>query len=161
MTVSSISSTTNPCQISSTDGFGQLFKEFKGIRSAIQSGDMTAAQSAVTTFQNDVQSNTGKNPLSQLFANNSSLGQDLTAIETALKSEDAAGAQDAFKTLMRDLRGAMKTERAHHHHHGHHRVDKGGDHASQVSSSTPTAPSETAVSTNGSPTPGGTLDVQA
>jgi hypothetical protein len=99
--------------------------------------------------------------LSQLFANNSSLGQDLTAIETALKSEDATGAKDAFKTLMQDLRAAMKTERSHHHHHGHHRVDKGGDHASQVPGSTPTASSEATVSTDGAPSPGGTLDTQA
>ncbi len=86
MTVSNVGSTANAYQTQSPDGFNQLFKDFKGIGSAIQSGDLTTAASALTTFQSDLQSNTGKNPLSQLFSNNSTLGTDLTNLQTALKS---------------------------------------------------------------------------
>jgi len=110
MTVSNISSTANACQNSATDGFGQLFKDFKGIGSAIQSGDLSSAQSALTTFQSDLQSNTGKNPLSQLFSNNDSLNKDLAALQTAVQSNDPAAAKDALKTLMQDMKSAMKTQ---------------------------------------------------
>src|SRR5882672_7754687 len=132
MTVSNVCSTANASQTSATDGFGQLFKDFKGIGSAIQSGDLSSAQSALTTFQSDLQSNTGKNPLSQLFSNNDSLNKDLAALQTAVQSNDPAAAKDALKTLMQDMKSAMKTQRAHHHRH-HHHTDNDGDSDDQNS----------------------------
>jgi len=156
MTISSIGSTTNAYQASATDNFSQSFNNFKSIGSAIQSGDLTTAQNALTAFQSDLQSNTGKNPLSQLFSNNSKLGDDLTSLQTALKSNDVAGAQDAFKTLVKDMQGAIKTQ-VPHGHHRHHRV--GND--SQSPSSTPASSSSTTTDTTTGSTTGSTLDVQA
>jgi type VI protein secretion system component VasK len=151
MTISSVGSTTPAYQASSTNSFDQLFNDFKGIGSDIQSGDLSSAQSALTTFQSDLQNSSGKNPISQLFSNNSTLGNDLTALQTALQSNDPTAAQNAFKTLTQDMQGAMKTQGAHHHHHHHTR-----------SASATTTPSDGGTdSTTGSSSTGSTLNVQA
>ena len=156
MTVSSIGSTTNPYQPASANDFNQLFSDFKSIGSDIQSGDLTSAQSALTTFQSDLQSSTGQNPLSQLFSNNSTLNTDLTALQTALQSNDPTGAQNAFKTLTQDMQSAMKTQGAHRHHH-HHRAENDGQNSSSTTASSDSATD----STVGFSSTGSTLDVQA
>ena len=157
MNVSSVSSAQQP---TSTDGFGQLFKDFKGIGSAIQSGDLTTAASALTSFQNDLQSTTGKNPLSQLFNNNSTLSSDLTSLQNALKSNDPTAAQNAFKTLAKDMQSAMKTGKSHGHHH--HKVDNDGDADDGGTNSTATNSTTSGSGAASSSTDvGSTLNVQA
>jgi type VI protein secretion system component VasK len=151
MTVSSIGSTTNAYQASSTNAFGQLFSDFKSIGSDIQSGDLTSAQSALTTFQTDLQNSNGQNPLSKLFSNNSTLGNDLSALQTALQSNDPAAAQNAFKTLTQDMQTSMKSQGTHRHHHHH----------GQSSSASTALLDSTTDSTSGSSSTGSTLDVQA
>src|ERR1039457_1615619 len=134
MTVSNVSSTTNQYQNTVQDGFSQAFQDFKGIGTAIQSVDLTTAESALTAFQQDMQNSSQtsqKNPLSQLFSNNSTLNNDLSALQTALKSNDAAGAQTAFKTLAQDMQSTMKTQKAHHHHHVKKANDGGPDNGVQ------------------------------
>ena len=65
------------------------------------------------------------NPLSQLFKKDSSLSKDLDALQTALKSNDPASAQNAFKALIKDMQSATKT---HKHQRNHHRrVENDGD----------------------------------
>jgi hypothetical protein len=161
MTVSSVSSTTNQYQNTVQDGFSQAFQDFKGIETAIQSGDLSTAQNALTTFQQDLQNSSQtsqKNPLSQLFSNNSTLKNDLTALQTALKSNDAAGAQTAFKTLAQDMQSTMKTQKAHHHHH----IKKANDgDGAQSSNSTTSSTTGVTGSTTNTSSAGSTLDVQA
>ena len=156
MTISSISSTANSYQTSAANNFNQSFSEFKSIGNSIQSGNLTSAQDALTALQSDLQSNSGQNPLSRLFNNNSKLSDDLTSLQTALKSNDPASAQDAFKTLVKDMQGAMKTQTSHGHHH-HHRVDSDGD----TDGTTSAASTSATDSTTGSASTGNTLDVQA
>jgi|GEM_PF-1135206 len=160
MTVSNVGSATNTTPPPPTDGFGTLFKDFKGIASDIQSGDLTSAQSALTTFQTDLQNNTGKNPLSQLFSNNSTLGNDLTALQTALTAKDSAGATNAFKTLTQDMQSAMKAQKSKHHHH-HHQVKNDGDADDKGASATTSSTTSTSGSTASASSSGGTLNVQA
>ncbi len=162
MTISSIGSTTNPYQNFSANGFSQLFNDFKGIASNIQSGDLTSAQSALTAFEQDLQSNNGQNPLSQLFGNNSTLSNDLQNLQTALQSNNSSSAQNAFQTLIQDMQGAMKTQGIRHHHH-HHRVDNDGDNDDQGfgSASTTSGTGTDSDSATASATVGSTLNVQA
>ena len=157
MTVSNISSAANTQPTPANDGFKQLFTDFKGIGSAIQSGDLTSAQTALTTFQTDLQNNPEKNPLSQLFKKNSRLGDDLTALQTALKSNDPASAQNAFQTLIQDMKGAMRAHRSHGHHHHHVEADDDGDDGAQ----SPPSAAPAAESTPGSLSVTRTLFVQA
>ena len=157
MTVSNISSAANTQPTPANDGFNQLFTDFKGIGSAIQSGDLTSAQTALTSFQTDLQNNPGKNPLSQLFKKNSRLGDDLTALQTALKSNDPASAQNAFQTLIQDMKSAMRAHRSHGHHHHHVEADDDGDDGAK----SPPSAAPAAESTPGSLSVTRTLFVQA
>lgn len=156
MTINSVSSGTNVQPASTNDGFGQLFKDFKSIGGSIQSSDLTSAQTALTSFQQDLQNNTQKNPLSQLFSNNPTLGKDLTALQTALKSSDPAAAQNAFKTLAQDMQGAMKAQKSHGHHH-HKKVENDGDADDGTKSPTPAASAPASATESAS----SVLDVQA
>ena len=150
MNVSGVCSTTSTQNTAANDGFGQLFSDFKSIASTIQSGDLSSAQTALTTFEQDLQNNTGKNPLSQLFKNNGTLSKDLDAVQTALKSNDPAAAQSAFKTLGEDMQTAMKTHRSHGRHHHHPEVGADTQAEGDIQSSTGSAAGV-----------GSTLDVQA
>ena len=89
-----VSPPTNPMQ----QAFGQLV-------SAIQSGNLSAAQSAYTT-------------LTQASSNNpnSPFAQALSQIGDALQSGDIGKAQQALASLQQQVQ-AMKGA---HHHHGHH-----------------------------------------
>ena len=164
MNVNSICSCSNAQPSVRNDGFNQLFSDFKGIGSAIQSGDLTSAQNALSTFQTDLQNNTGNNPLSRLFSKNSNLNDDLKSLSDALSSNDPAKAQDAFKTLIKDMQTAMRTMRSHGHHR-HHHVDNDGDSDDGGSSTTSTTASTTSSSSETSSTSdsttGGSLNVQA
>src|ERR1700737_4489420 len=119
MTISSVSLTANQNPAPLQNGFSQAFQDFKGIGTDIQSGDLTSAQSALNSFQHDLQNSSQtsqKNPLSQLFSSNT-LNKDLTTLQVALNSKDATGAQNAFKALAKDMQTEMKTQKGHHHHH--------------------------------------------
>jgi len=151
MTISNVGSTTPAYQAASTNSFSQLFNDFKSIGSDIQSGELSSAQSALTTFQSDLQSSNGKDPMSRLFSNNSTLGNDLTALQTALKSNDPTAAQNAFKTLTQDMQSALKTQGAHRHHHHH----------AQSASTPAISPDSGTDPTTGSSGTGSTLNVQA
>lgn len=160
MNISSIGATTNPYQDYSANGFKQLFKDFKSMAGDIQSGDLTDAQSALTDFEKDLQSNSGQNPLSQLFSNNSTLSNDLSALQTALQSNNSTSAQSAFQNLIQDMQGAMGTHGAHHGHH-HHHLDNDGDGNAQSFGLIPTTSGIATNSAAASATPGSTLNVQA
>lgn len=159
MTTSSIGSTTNVYQPATTDGFSQLFQDFTGIGGALQSGNLTAAQSALTSFQSDLQSSTASNPLSNLFNNNPTLNSDLTTLQTAMKSNDTTGAQSAFKSLLQDVQTAMKTQKGHRGHH-HHRADN-NDNNGQTPNPTATPLGGTTDSTDILSSIGSTLNAQA
>ena len=136
MTISGVSSATNGSQPVVQDGFAQAFQDFQGIESAIESGDLATAQTALTTFQQDLQSGAQNNPLSRLFSKNSALGQDLQTLQTALTSNDPAAAKSAFGSLIQDMQSAMKTHGHHRHHHHHVKKASDGDADDNAQSST-------------------------
>jgi type VI protein secretion system component VasK len=158
MNISSIGSTTSSYQITPANTFNQYLTDFQSIASDIQSGDLTSAQSALTAFQNDLQSSSGQNPLSRLFSNNSTLTSDLGALQTALQSNDPASAQNAFNSLVQDMQTAIQTQKPHHHHRHHHRADNDGDNDG---SSSPTSPDSFTNPITGLPGTGNILNVQA
>jgi len=91
---------------STTDARGTVRQLF----SAIESGDLTTAQQAFNTLSQ--QAPTG--PLQ-----NSAIGQDFSAIGTALASGSVSDAQQALTKLQADLQAAHgKRHHQHHHHHG-------------------------------------------
>ena len=163
MTISGVSATTNPYQTTAQDGFSQVFQDFQATSSAVQSGNMTTAETALTSFVQDLQNGPQNNPLSQLFNNNSTLSNDLQNLQTALQSNNPSSAQNAFQSLIQDMQSAMKTQGIRHHHHHHHRVDNDGDRDDQGFGSAPVS-SGSATDGDSASTPttvGNTLNVQA
>jgi DNA-binding FadR family transcriptional regulator len=110
--ISSVSSTTNPYPSASQSGFGQLVQDFKSLGSALQSGDLSTAQSALAAVQQALQGNSQASS-SQPFGKNSQANTDYQTLASALQSGDLAGAQKAFASLQTDLKAAHK---GHHHH---------------------------------------------
>jgi outer membrane protein assembly factor BamD (BamD/ComL family) len=98
MSISPVSSaSTAPQQSSNASNFWQTFKQ---LQSALQSGNLSAAQSAYSTLSQS-QAAQGNGPFSQV----------LQQIGQALQSGDLSGAQSALSSFQQQVRG-------HHHHHG-------------------------------------------
>jgi hypothetical protein len=136
--ISAVSSSTNP--YSNPFSQNQSFKDLQSIGSALQSGDLSTAQSALASFQQQLQSSSQASS-SQPFGNNSQANQDYQSLATALKSGDTSAAQQAFANLKTDLKSAQK---GHHHHHG-----APASTATTASTTTPgTSTSSTAISAN-------------
>ena len=113
--VNSVSWANSPYQATNQSSFAQFIKDFKAIGSALQSGDVSSAQSALATFQQDLQGNSQASA-TQPFGKNSHANTDYQSLTSALQSGDLAAAQKAFASLQTDLKAAHKTH--HHHHHG-------------------------------------------
>jgi thioredoxin-like negative regulator of GroEL len=104
------------------------------LTSAIQSGNLSAAQSAFST-------------LSQAAANNpnSPLAQALNQIGDALQSGDLSKAQQALTSLQQQMQA---TKGAHHHHGGHHHKAADADASQSTTSTTSTDLTAPASSTS-------------
>jgi hypothetical protein len=55
MSVSGVSSATNPFSNYLQSRYNQQIQDFQGLASAVQSGDLASAQKALTAFQKDIQ----------------------------------------------------------------------------------------------------------
>jgi hypothetical protein len=154
MNISNVaSSTTGPYSPGLQPGFKQRAQDFKALSNALQSGDLSGAQQALTAFQQDVQNVSKSSPWSQLFGQNTQAGNDLKTLQNALQSGDLTGAQQAFASLKQDIQGVGHAHRGHHHHKAEAENDGDADDGAQSSSATsnPTA----------NPTVSNTLDTQA
>lgn len=146
MNVSSVSqsqSTFDPSAMKAQ--FKQRRQDFQSLQDALQSGDLSAAQSAFAALQKDAPA--GKADKSK---DNSPMSKDFQALQTALQSGNISDAQKAFATLQQD----MKTARAAHHHHHHQASDSTQTPAAtDLTTTTPAASASTTSS--------GSLNVQA
>ncbi len=149
MNVSSISpvnSTPSPYPTASPDGFGQLVTDFQAIGSALQSGNVSSAQSALTAFQQVLPGSTQPNSqtaATQPFGKNSQANTDFQNLTSALQSGNLATAQQAFASLQNDLKSAQSANSVHKGHHHHHH---GSSATAATSSSTTPATGSTASS---------------
>src|SRR5689334_15324602 len=98
MTISAISSSN----ASSLSTFQQDRQAFNQLTSALQSGDLTAAQNAYNTL--------ASSPMAQ---GNGPFAQAIQQIGKDLQAGDAASLADAQKVL-----SSLQQARGHHHHHG-------------------------------------------
>lgn len=130
MTITSVSSTSTTSFTQPTNTERATFRQMVD---AIQSGDLSTAQSAYTSL-------TQADPN---ILTSSPLGQDLSAIGQALQSGDATAAQQALDTLKTD---AQKIGGGHHHHHHGHRASatQGSTQGIDPTANTPANASSTA-----------------
>jgi hypothetical protein len=131
MSVSSVSSVTNPSQNTIQSWYQQQYQDFNSLASALQSGNLSGAQIAFTAWQRDLQSIVPSNLQAafqnQPFGSNSQANSDFQALSSALQSGDVSAAQQAFASLKQDLQSAGGVHRRHHHHHHHPQTGNKGD----------------------------------
>jgi hypothetical protein len=119
MNTSSISATTSPYyQATDPSSFQQRSQDFKALANALQSGDLSSAQSAFAAFQKDLPSSSQASS-NQPFGQNSQANKDFQTLQTSLGSGDMSGAQSAFTALQKDLKSAGGVQGSHHHHRHH------------------------------------------
>jgi hypothetical protein len=120
MTVSSVSSATSLYPPENQALFQQQAQDFNTLASALQSGNLSTAQSAFTSWQQDLTSiappNQQSTQQSQPFGSNSQANSDFQSLSSALQSGDISSAQQAFANLKQDLQSSGSV-RGHHHHH--------------------------------------------
>jgi hypothetical protein len=141
--ISSVNSATTPIPTTNQNGFAQIAKSFQAIGSALQSGDVATAQTALTNFQQALQGMSQANSqaaTNQPFGKNSQANTDYQNLTSALKSGDLSTAQKAYASLQNDLKSAQSTKSTHRGHHRHHT-------ASATSSTTSPATTTTTSST--------------
>src|SRR5689334_6012377 len=137
MTVSAISSSS----ASFVSSFQKDRQAFGQLTSALQAGDLSAAQNAYNTL--------ASSPFAQ---GNSPFAQTLQQIGQDLQSGDLADAQKALASLQQQQQQA---HRGHHHHHDHH----GGGEVSGTSSASSTSnTSNSSGSTSSDPDGNGDTD---
>lgn len=122
MSISSVSLATSAYQLDQTNApQNSIGQQFMQLQQALQSGDLSAAQSAYSAIQNSIQSSSnGQGPLS----GTSQLSSDFQAIGSALQSGDVSSAQSAFATFQQDMQSMQQASSSgsggvHHHHHHH------------------------------------------
>jgi len=116
---SSITSANNAYPIANQRSFGRIIRDFSSIGSALQTGNVASAQSALSAFQQNLQNNP-QTSASQPFGANTKANTDFQNLASALKSGDLSTAQKAFSSLQADLKSAQPAMKSHggHHHHG-------------------------------------------
>jgi len=85
------------------------FADLSAIGSALQSNDLSGAQNAFATLQQDLGTTGSQNATATSGTPTATSGSDLTALGNALQSNDLSGAQNAFATLMKDLQNSLAT----------------------------------------------------
>lgn len=109
--ISSVASATHLNPAANPGGVGQLVQDFKAIGGALQAGDLPNAQSALATFQQELQK-ASQTSATQPFGKNLQANTDFQSLTSDLRTGDLAGAQQAFSSLQNDLKSAQSAPAA-------------------------------------------------
>ncbi len=123
MTISNLQSSNGYYQTGQTNSYGSVRQSFQQLGTAISSGNLSDAQTALTAILQNLPNGQGNSK--------NQIGSDLQSLQSAIKSGDVSSTQKAYSTLQNDMQTA-KTSRGHHHHH------KDGDSQSTSTSSSST-----------------------
>jgi len=152
--IASVSSTSNPYQTSNQSGMGQIVQDFNSIGSALQSGNVSDAQTALSSFQQDLQSNPQLSS-SQPFGDNSQANTKYQGLVSSLQSGNLSSAQKAFSTLQTYLEAAQTSSKSTHKGHRHH--GSGGASTASLINSLNTISSTTLSTSTGSTVSGNSI----
>jgi len=136
----------------------QLAQDFQQLAQAVQSGNLSSAQSLFNSITQNTSNNSS--PLATALNNpDSQIGQDFAALGKAIQSGDTSGAQQDFQKLQGDIKSQFANStgqlKGHHHHHHH----GGGD--SSTGSTTDTSNSTTPSDSSTSSSIGSTINLTA
>lgn len=117
---------TNPSDPTDTQSLrrpqqSQFRSDFASLLAAVKSGDMSAAQQALTAVQND-RSTSSATYSSQPAQGKGPLSTDLQSLIDAVKQGDASAAQQALTQFQTDAqqKASAGVGQGHGHHHHHH-----------------------------------------
>jgi hypothetical protein len=140
MSIDAISASTNSNQTNDMQAnLLQMRKYFEQLGQALQSGDLSGAQSAFSSLQQILSSSSANQGQATQQTGQNTLTADMNALSQALKSGDMSKAQDAFTKLQQDMQAAQK---GHHRHH--HKSDSSQNSVSD--SNTTLSPSDVGIS---------------
>jgi hypothetical protein len=125
-----------------TSIYAQQRQDFQALAKAVNAGDISQAQQALSGLQGDAQATPATASTSgQTSQSGSGLGvqikADFSSLLSAVQSGDITGAQKALASLQQDSNSASQiangeSQTLHHHHHHH-----GGGGESSNATSTP------------------------
>lgn len=147
--VSSVTSSTSTLDqtANQSSAVSELAQNFQAIGSALQSGNISTAQSALSGFQQSLQGNSQGSTSSSAsppFGKNGQANADYQNLTTALKSGNLSTAQKAYASLKDDLKSPSSTpstQSVHKGHHRHHRAAATDSTTSSTTSTSATSPS--------------------
>jgi ribosomal protein S20 len=151
MSISALSSNSLYTPVTSSQSSGSTIQQdFKQLAQALQSNDLSGAQSAFSSLQQLLQSSQSSSGQQQTASTTSSspLQTDFNNLGNALASGDLSGAQSAFTQLQSDLSAATQSgtsQAGGHHHHRHHEASSTSDTASTGETDSSTAGTQSAV----------------
>jgi len=130
MSIDAISS--NPYQTNETQAnYQQMRNYFEQLGQALQSGDLSGAQNAFSSLQQQLPSSSVNQSQTTQQNSQSTFTTDMNALGQALQSGDLSKAQDVFSKLQQD----MKAVQNGHHHHHHHKANDSQNYVSSLNSS--------------------------
>ena len=158
-TISSVTATPDAYPSANPGGkMHQLVQNFQAIGSALASGDVATAQTALASFQQALQGNpqgsaqgSAQKASSQPFGKDSQANTDYQNLTSALQSGNLSTAQKAYASLQNDLKAAATaTKSAHrgHHHHHSEATDSAASSTTTPSSTNSTSPTESSNSSS-------------
>lgn len=144
----------------------QVQQDYAQLASALQSGDVTGAQTAYTALQQALGAQTGNStsPTTATGATTDPILNDFNSLGQALQSGNLSQAQSAFAQLQSDVQSAQQNQtsslqslaqalksaiQGHHHHGGGHH---GGGSKTQTTNSSTSSTAATSTTTNGNVT---------
>jgi hypothetical protein len=116
--ITGVGSAISPYPITNQGGFDQIVEDFNSIGAALQSGNVSSAQTALVAFQQDLHTN----PLtsaSQSFGGNSVANADYQSLVGALQIGNLSNAQRAFASLQADLQFAQSPSNPGNQNHSY------------------------------------------
>jgi len=92
--------------------FQEIKQDFRQLASALQSGDLSGAQSAYSSIEQVLGANSGSSASTTSSSGSSTLQNDFAALGQALQSGDLSTAQSAFSQLQSDFQSARQSSGA-------------------------------------------------
>jgi len=105
----SSNSITNSWQQQQQNPFRQIKQDFKQLASALQSGDLSNAQSAYSSIQKILQASQSSASSESSSNGSSTLQSDFATLGQALQSGDLSQAQSAFSQLQNDFQAGSQS----------------------------------------------------
>jgi len=118
----------------SQNGFGQFIQSLNALGTALQSGNPSSAQSALSTLQQNLPSSS-QTSSSQPFGNNTQANSDYASLVSNVQSGNTTAAQSDLAKLQSDLKAG--------HGHGHHHHGGGAPPTTATDSTTSSSTADT------------------